>query len=115
MLKIAPFAFAAAPAASPALADDSDIGTGIDLLSEGTQLLLRGLMGEIEPTLKEFENSHLMLRGLMDEFEPALKELQKSLSELNAYHPPEILPNGDIIIRRKTPLDPTADNGEIEL
>ena len=85
--------------AAPLQAQDSkdDLRDGMDLLSQGTQLLLRSLMGEIEP---------------------ALKELEGALGELNAYHPPEILPNGDIIIRRKQPK-PTepelSEDGEVEL
>ncbi len=80
--------------------EDGDLKEGMDLLSEGTKLLLRGLMGEIEP---------------------ALRELEGALRDMNAYHPPEVLPNGDIIIRRKTPLqvDPPVDedgeDGEVEL
>ena len=83
--------------ATPILAgeDTNDLSEGMDLLSEGTKLLLRGLMGEIEP---------------------ALRELEGALQDLNAYYPPEVLPNGDIIIRRKTPktVEPDED-GEIEL
>jgi hypothetical protein len=42
--------------------------------------------------------------------------LQDALGNLNAYHAPEILPNGDIIIRRKTPAElvtPNEDDIEI--
>ncbi|MGI1663106.1 AAA+ family ATPase [Palleronia sp. KMU-117] len=89
-------------AAVPAAAQDSDIDEGRDLLSEGTRLLLRGLLAEMEP---------------------ALRGLQGALRDLDAYHAPEILPNGDIIIRRKTPEeravpapDPTPDGADgIEL
>ena len=75
---------------------DNDLKEGMDLLSEGTKLLLRGLMGEIEP---------------------ALRELEGALQDLHAYHPPEALPNGDIIIRRKRPLEPYApdEDGEVDL
>ena len=69
----------------------------MDLLSQGSRLLLRGLIGELEP---------------------ALRELEGALNDLNAYYPPEILPNGDIIIRRKVPLQvkpETGEDGEIEL
>ncbi len=86
----------AAPAA-PAQEPQGDVGEGLDLLSEGTRLLLRGLMGEIEP---------------------ALRELEGALQDINAYHPPEVLPNGDIIIRRKVPLQvepELGEDGEVEL
>ena len=85
-------------AASPALAQDED-----DQLSEGMGLLREG--------------TRMLLEGLMTELGPALKELEGRIDDLNAYHPPEVLPNGDIIIRRKEPLDPIVpdENGEIEL
>lgn len=82
---IAALAFAA-----PAVAQDDGVEEGVDLLSEGTRMLLR---------------------GLMDEIEPALRELRGALQDLDAYEAPEILPNGDIIIRRKEPLDP----GDVEI
>lgn len=73
-----------------------ELREGMDLLSQGTRLLLQGLMKEMEP---------------------ALRDLEGVIEDLNAYHPPEFLPNGDIIIRRKQPLaEPLPDTGgEIEL
>jgi hypothetical protein len=62
----------------------TDMDEGFSLLEEGTRLLLRGLMAEMEP---------------------ALRDLQGALQNLDAYHPPEVLPNGDILIRRKEPLE----------
>ena len=84
---------------TPALAEDgkSDLQEGMDLLSQGTRLLLE---------------------GLMKEFEPALRELEEMVDDLNAYYPPEVLPNGDIIIRRKKPLQVEPEEGgeeEIDL
>jgi hypothetical protein len=76
--------------AVPAVAQEAgeggttDMDEGFSLLEEGTRLLLRGLMAEMEP---------------------ALRELQGALQNLDAYHPPEVLPNGDILIRRKEPLE----------
>ncbi|MEM6409159.1 MAG: hypothetical protein AAF700_12170 [Pseudomonadota bacterium] len=47
------------------------------------------------------------LRNLFNEFEedvsPFMEQLGEQLRDLDRYHPPEILPNGDIIIRRKSP------------
>lgn len=79
-----------------AAAEDSSIDRGFSLLEEGTALLLEGLLAEIEPQLEE---------------------LKSALGELNAYHAPEMLPNGDIIIRRKDPveIEPPLEEGEIDL
>ena len=60
------------------------------------------------------EATRLMLRALIQELGPAWQELQGLLDDLTAYHPPEIMPNGDIIIRRKNPKGHEADP-QIEL
>ena len=81
----------------PAVAQDGDdnMREGMDLLQQGTRLLLEGLMLELGP---------------------ALKELEDMVIDLNAYHAPEVLPNGDIIIRRKTPVElQQPENGDIDL
>ena len=58
----------------------------------------------------------LFMKGLMEEMEPAMDGIEGLLSDLNAYHPPEVLPNGDIIIRRREPLEVAPDDGgEVEL
>lgn len=67
------------------------------------------------------EALRLFMQGFMAEMEPALEDLENFVDNLNAYHPPEVLPNGDIIIRRKTPLEREIeesggeDEGEVEL
>lgn len=90
---------AAGLAAAPAAAEEGDMREGLDLLGEGTRLLLEGLMAEMEPALKGFAES---LRGI------------------EGYHAPEVLPNGDIIIRRKraeeaAPEAPLPEAEEIEI
>lgn len=81
---------------SPVLADESDVGRGLSLLEEGASLMLQGLLSEIEPRLLQLEDA---------------------IEGLNAYHPPEVLPNGDIIIRRRDPKDLSTPDpgGEIDL
>lgn len=69
--------------ASPLRADDID--RGATLLDQGAQLLLK---------------------GLLDQVTPALKDLGRQIGDLSDYYLPEILPNGDILIRRKVPLVP---------
>lgn len=94
--------------------DSRDIDEGMDLLSEGARRLLRGLMGEVEPGMRD------LAERLQDWDFDGL-----GVDDLGAYQPPEVLPNGDIIIRRKPsrplddgPMDPTGDHpmdDEIEL
>lgn len=66
----------------------------------------RDLMGEA---------LRLFMQGFFEEMEPAIEDLQGFVDNLNAYHPPEVLPNGDIIIRRKTPEELGVPEGETEL
>jgi len=73
--------------------DKTDMAEGLNLLQQGTRLLLQ---------------------GLMDEMGPLVLELQGRIIDFSAYYPPEILPNGDIIIRRKPPVEPLPQ-GETEL
>ena len=61
------------------------------------------------------EALRLFMQGFMAEMEPAIEDLEGFLRDFNAYHPPEVLPNGDIIIRRKTPLEQGEEEGEVEL
>jgi hypothetical protein len=90
--------------AAPASAE-SDVDQGLDLLQQGSRLLMQGLMDQIEPELK----------ALAQEMGPALRDLQGMIGDLSQYHAPQVLPNGDIILRRKVPLLPVLPEGEIEL
>ena len=98
--------------ASSLQAEDS----GSSLMERGAKLFLEGILKEVEPAVKD-------LQAMMDEMEPALKDfvermgpalenLLEDVEDFSAYHPPEILPNGDIILRKKAlkeqaePLNP---------
>ena len=81
--------------ASPALGQEGTPETGRDLMGEALRLFMKGLMQEMEP---------------------AIDDLSGFLDNLDAYHPPEVLPNGDIIIRRKQKVDSLDDpDGDVEL
>lgn len=101
---------------TPAAAQDGD--DGFDLMEEGAKLLLRGLMQEIEPTIDELEDMAQQmgpqLQALMDEMGPAFAELMTKIDNIRNYDAPEILPNGDIIIRRR-PDAPAFVEPDIEL
>ena len=91
------FALAASLVMSPAAAQDNQtddpVAEGLSLLEQGTRLLMQ---------------------GIIDELGTAWDDLEATISELGPYDPPEILPNGDIIIKRKTPLQ-VAPPSETEL
>ena len=75
---------------------------GQDKMREGAELLQEGL--------------ELLLQDMLEELGPAWQELREMIGDLSAYYAPEILPNGDIILRRKVPLDSLPeDESEIEL
>jgi hypothetical protein len=101
----------------PAGAEDN---SGDSLLQQGARLLMEGLLQEMEPALRELEGLagelEPALRDFALEMGPALKDLLGKVEDWSAYHPPEILPNGDIILRRKTPEErDTPKDGEIDL
>ncbi len=76
--------------ASPAMAAEDefeDFLKKFDEFSESTQDFLQGWMQELGPTLEELG--------------PALEELADKIGDWSLYEPPEVLENGDIIIRRK--------------
>jgi hypothetical protein len=94
---------------TPVWAQDSEIDQGTDLLEEGAKLLLRGLLSEIEPELDDMAKA-------LDEAAPKIQELMGMIGDIRNYHAPEVLPNGDILIRKKTPAEIAAEGeGETEL
>jgi len=105
--------------ASPAPAQDEEDGRS--LMEDGAQLFWDGLKREMGPALESLrdraEEMEPALRDFAERMGPALTDLMDQIDDLSAYHPPEVLPNGDIILRRKTPQemkDETQD-GEIEI
>lgn len=68
------------------------LSRGAELMREGMGLILRGLRDELEP--------------MTDDLAQGWAKLIEMLGDFSAYEMPEMLPNGDIIIRRKVPLVP---------
>lgn len=89
----------------PDAQEDGDVREGFSLMEEGSRLILRGLIEELEPTLDEMEGlSDEMregIRAFAGEMGPALLQMTRMIDEIRYYEAPEILDNGDIIIRRK--------------
>lgn len=88
---------------------------GEDMIRRGAEMFLRGLMTELEPALKDMRDlAEKMGPGLQDyarRVAPVMRDLMEQVGDLSAYELPEVLPNGDILIRRK----PVAKPDEIEL
>ena len=116
-MKHAAFALALLAAAPAAAQDDTDtLREGFDLFSEGSRMILEGLVDGMRPMLDEaqpfFEEDVL----------PFLQGLGAVVDDLTLYEMPERLPNGDIIIRRRPdapappPLEGEGDgDGGVEL
>ncbi|PYG30035.1 hypothetical protein [Pelagimonas varians] len=90
--------------ASPLAAQDEEPPS---LMEQGAKLFLEGLMKEMEPALQELESMtdeiEPMLKDFAAQMGPALTDLMGKVEDWSVYHPPEMLENGDIILRRKTP------------
>ncbi|MEP2030935.1 MAG: hypothetical protein ABJI96_19735 [Paracoccaceae bacterium] len=78
---------------------------GQSLMERGAQLFMEGILKEMEPTLDEFQgfadDIGPALRGFAENMGPALTDLLAKVEDWSVYHPPEILPNGDIILRKR--------------
>ena len=105
--------------AGPAAAQEED---GRSLMEDGAQLFWDGLRREMGPALESLRDRagemEPALRDFAERMGPALADLMDKIDDLSAYHPPEMLPNGDIILRRKTPQemkDSPPPEGEIEI
>ncbi len=92
--------------ALPATAEEEDAPT---LMEQGAELFFEGLRREMEPALDELlglaDQFGPAMRSFMQEMGPALAELAAEVKDWSVYEMPEILPNGDIIIRKKQTED----------
>lgn len=77
--------------AIPVTAQDDE---GSSMMERGAQEFLEGLLKEMEPAWNE-------MQSFMDEMGPSMIELMDQVKDWSAYDAPEVLENGDIIIRRK--------------
>lgn len=102
--------------ASPLAAQDAE---GPSLMEQGAKLFLEGLMKEMEPALTELEKMTREMEPMLQDFAaqmgPALTDLLDNVEDWSVYHPPEMLENGDIILRRKTPAEIEEPNPEVDL
>lgn len=89
---------------------------GFSLIEEGARMLFRGLVEEMEPAMRDMAEQ---FGALAREAEPMLRELARLMEDVRDYHAPEMLPNGDIIIRKRQPGEPPGPQfgpeGETEI
>ncbi len=109
MKQILAIALTAALATGPVLAQDTAPepeaeSEGFSLIEEGFNLILRGFMTEVEPALDEMGKALEEIRPAIEELGPKFRELITMIGDFSNYAAPEMLPNGDIIIRRTAPL-----------
>lgn len=75
------------------------------LMERGAQLFLEGLMQEMAPALEDMtellDEAGPALQDFMTQMGPKLRAVLDEVEDWSVYSAPEVLPNGDIIIRRK--------------
>lgn len=102
--------------ATPALAQDDD--DGLSLMERGAQMLMEGLMREMDPALQDFQGLAKefgpALRDFTAQMGPALRDLLQEVEDWSVYAPPELTENGDIIIRRKPSAEPDLPQPDAE-
>ena len=109
-------------AVTTASAAEEDLAPGMSLMDRGAQLFLEGLKQEMAPAVDGLQDllaeTGPSLRNFMLEMGPTLRDLGAQVKDWSVYEAPEILPNGDIIMRRKpeAPMDtPPAGDGAVDL
>ena len=94
----------------PALAQETpapEAEEGPSLMERGLALLFEGFQQELEPALEGMGEA-------LTELQPALDSMMGLIDDMTNYSMPEMLENGDIIMRRKPeapPVEPPAAPG----
>ena len=87
-------------------------------MERGAQMLMEGLLREMEPALDDLQGMAQefgpALQSCATQMGPALRDLLDEIEDWSVYAPPEILDNGDIIIRRKPDPAPAPED-QIEI
>lgn len=104
-------AFGAVVPARLAVADHAPAPQAQDgpgLMQRGADLLFRQFLDEIGPKLDEMQDG---LAEALAALEPLLRDLGALIDDLSRYEAPVILPNGDILIRRRPDAPPPSPPG----
>jgi len=121
MKQIFATALATALLVQPAAAQD-DPPT---MMERGAKLFFEGLLEEMAPALDDMttllEEAGPALQSFMAQMGPKLGAVLEEVEDWSVYEAPEVLPNGDIIVRRKpdapapAPTAPDTKAPQIEL
>jgi len=83
---------------------------GFDLMGQGADLIMRGIVDEMGPAIDQFGALAAEIGPAMDALTTdmglALTELYRQIDNIRYYQTPEILANGDILIRRRPDAPP---------
>ncbi|UWQ34171.1 hypothetical protein K3555_06650 [Leisingera sp. M527] len=115
-----PAALVALMPAPLAAQEAGEEGGAPSLMERGAELFWEGLREEMAPALEDLqgmmEDIGPSMGAFLAEMGPALAEIAKEVEDWSVYELPEILPNGDIIIRKKPKDNAPAekDKGEEE-
>ncbi len=86
------------------LAQDSK-DNSLSMMERGAQMFFDGMMQHMAPTLEGLSDlSDKMgpaLRSFAIEMGPALGDILSKVEDWSVYEQPKIMPNGDIVIKRK--------------
>jgi len=89
--------------AAPVLAQEDDEAPS--MMEQGLQLFMEGLRQEMAPAVEDLrgfaERMGPSMRSFFQEMGPALAEMMDEVQDWTLYYPPEMQPNGDILIRRR--------------
>ena len=110
MRRFIPIAVAVSLAATPVLAQEQDDKS---LMEQGMELFFEGLREEMSPALRDLQGLVSEygppMRRFLAEMGPAMMSILEDVEDWTRYEAPEILPNGDIIIRRKPDPEPETE------
>ena len=101
---------------SPTQADEPSLG----LIKQNEQFFLKSLLKQLPDALNDLEALtrplELSLRSFTQEIAPYWGDLLQKVEDWSIYRAPKVLPNGDIILRKKPPTQPNVRPlGDIDL
>lgn len=94
---------------------------GLTLMERGAQMFMEGILKEMDPAIDNFadlaDQMGPALKNFAEEMGPRLGALMDEVEDWSLYEAPEVLPNGDIIIRRKpdVPKETPKEMPQVEL